>query len=85
MTLLEKLVKETRERKANELKTRIGKAGSCNWSPTGRAILKSIDLEKNECILEASPSPYKGNSHKNSEVGKKISIEIALTHNMYFY
>lgn len=85
MTNLEKLTKETRERKAKELKTRIGKAGSCNWSPTGRAILRSINLEKNECILEASASPYKGNAHKNSEVGKEISVPIGLTHNMYFY
>lgn len=85
MTMFEQLIKETRERKAKELRSRIGKPGSCNFSPTGRAKLVSINLEKNECILEAVESPYKGNSHRNSEVGKKISMEIGITHNMYFY
>lgn len=85
MTMFERLIKETRERKAKELRSRIGKEGSCNFSPTGRAKLISINVEKNECILEATPTPYKAASHKNVEAGKKVYMEIGITHNMYFY
>ena len=82
MTAFTEYQKQTIERLATELQTKIGYACSDNHSATLKSKLVSIDTEKATCILEIMPSEYfKG----HEKIGHQYEQSIQIVHNGYFY
>jgi hypothetical protein len=69
--------------KIAELKAVVGRDCSCNQSPTLKA--KLISVGKYKCTLEVRPTMYNRNQWSNIYAGKKIILDTATVHNMYFF
>ena len=66
-----------------DLKSVVGRDGSCNYSPTHRS--KLIRVGKELCILEVTQAQHGDLSRGIDSVGVQFTLPISIVHNMYFF
>jgi hypothetical protein len=75
------------ESKILDLMKVMGKEVSENFSPTLRAKLVGIDVNRGVCTMEVVPSPYEGSwsASQNYTTGHRYNRPIPYVWNAYFF